>query len=179
MKRLAYLGPALAGRDTALVSVLKAAGREDRGPSRLDRASNEFTLFGHDFSAFVSRIRAWLFYEDPRSPELDSRIAEEIEWLALCDGLVFVLDAQSPRLEANLHQWEQLQRDLASRGTSADDKCVVFQLNKMDLVDLVSLDWVRGAMSSKRCAYVESVATRGEGCVEAIEAMVRLLAQSS
>ena len=104
----------------------------------------------------------------------DSQIRDEIEEIAAADGLIMVLDSRLGREEANLKALEQLRRDLASRGIELASKAVVFQANKRDLEDIITMDWVRENFTTQRCAYVESSAMQHTGTLEAVRAVLHL-----
>ena len=129
--------------------------------------------------ASVSAARAHFYYEDPEAPSLDPRIRAEIDQLGRADGVLFVVDPQQARSEANLEALDNLRRDLASQGVDLDTVPVVFQVNKMDLDDLCSLEWVRVNLRVKGCDYVESIATRGAGTTEALTKLLELIEMRS
>jgi hypothetical protein len=52
----------------------------------------------------------------------------------------------------NVHEHGNLLRDLASRQVDGRRKPVVFQFNKRDLPQIVTMDWVRENFRAERCA---------------------------
>ncbi|MBN1546454.1 MAG: hypothetical protein JW902_07335, partial [Syntrophaceae bacterium] len=129
----------------------------------------------HHVVAIESRIRSWLYYENPLDPNLDTTITHELTYLCNSDGIIFVIDSRVFKGEQNLLMFEKLDRDLVSRRIDIDSKPIVFQVNKRDLSDICSMDWVREHFRTQRCDYVESIATQGIGTREALDKLLDLI----
>ena len=175
--RIAYAGCGLAGRTVSLLSIATQLGVP---MTALQLADNEQKIRwptegggSIDLVVSVSARRAHDDYE-PTDPHLDPRITMELDRLALANGYVFVLDSQTMRAETNLQEYASLVRDLSARGVDAHTRPIVFQVNKRDLPSIVTMDWVRANFFADRCAYVESIATKHIGTVEAMRELLRL-----
>ena len=125
-----------------------------------------------DLRVRVSDRRATMTAYEPDTRDL--QLCAEIEEIAAADGLIMVLDSRIGREEANVKAFDYLQRDLASRGIELASKPVVFQANKRDLDDIVTMDWVRENFKTSRSFYVESSAMQHTGTLEAIRAVLHL-----
>lgn len=121
----------------------------------------------------ISERRALAAY-DPANRDCDPSVREEIDAIGRADGLIVVIDSQAARAEANIAAFSELKRDLTLVGGDAASKPMVFQANKRDLPDVVSMEWVREHFRTERCAYVESEATQHKGTLEAMREVLRL-----
>jgi hypothetical protein len=180
--RVAYVGAGLSGRSSSLSGVLTqlgvpnkkylVAGQHHKVTAEVDERDVGLVLG-------ANRIRGWLAYSDPRADSLDPRIVEELDLLPRYDGFIFVVDSRDFRMEANVWAFKSLSIDLESRGSSLDDKPVVFQVNFRDQPAVVSMETIRAQFSTRHCAYTESVASEGIGLLESIRSIVRLLNERS
>lgn len=174
-RRVVYAGCGLSGRSTSLSSALRNINPLSSlqlmdGEHRIVWARRSFELL-----VSISRERAHVHYENPLDSTLPGTIVEEIERVCSADGIVFVIDSQQLRSEANIDQLSRLLADLRSR--EAQVPPMIFQANKRDMPDPVPMQWIRSHFSVERCGYVESVATRHEGTLEALDGLLKLIEQ--
>lgn len=109
---------------------------------------------------------------DPvRPPQLQPLI----EFLGTIDGVVFVVDSQPERREHNLGWLDRLRADLRLAGRELNTMSVVFQLNKRDIPDVMSVADIQADLKTERCSYLESVASSGIGTKEALRELLRLI----
>lgn len=181
-RRIIYVGCGLAGKVTSLLSALHRAGQEGIDPVAsewpLRRGLQRFILTRKttpflELSVRVSDKRATMIDYDPVDAR-DEQLREELDQIATADGLVVVINSHSDLKEANVEAFKRLLRDIRSRNVDAVDKPMVFQANKRDLPDVVSMEWVRENFHANRCAYVESIARNGSGTFEALKEVLRL-----
>jgi signal recognition particle receptor subunit beta len=71
----------------------------------------------------------------------------------VADGLVVVVDSPVGREGTNVVAFRRLRRDLSSAGIDPNAVPMVFQANKRDLADVVTMDWVREHFRTERCAH--------------------------
>lgn len=173
--QIAYVGPALSGRATSLAAVLRAGGSRANPLTLIPQTHHEITLGPRKLVAMVSTARASRFYENTAVGERDPKVRWEIDRLVEAHGIVFVADSQEERAEANLLHMTRLRQDLTSRGLDLDAKPLVVQANKRDLSNLLSLETLRSTLATRRCAVVESIATKGVGTVEALSVLAKLI----
>lgn len=175
---IVYVGGGVSGRRSSVAAVISATDTKTDSPWF---NGEEYTCIytkdnrQYHLNITVSATRSWLYYENPLDPDLDERIIREIDHLCTCDGMIFVIDSQLSVRDHNLEAFENLKRDLASRGVELDSKPIVFQANKRDLPNICSMEWVRENFRTQRCDYVESIATQGIGTLEAIDKLIDLM----
>ncbi|AKT43575.1 hypothetical protein [Chondromyces crocatus] len=175
-KKVVYVGPGFSGRRTSVVSVVRATGlRINPGVMNPDDVYLVEVGAGERLHLRISFARSVRHYNDAASLPADHPVQQELDWICEADGLVFIIDAQREREGANLEQFEHLTRDLRHRGLDLNDKPVVFQVNKRDLDSTSPLDEFRSVFGTRRCAFVESVASAGVGTREAILTLAALM----
>lgn len=102
--------------------------------------------------------------------ELD---AAEREAIANVHGIVWLIDSQEAMQAANEYHFDAIRAELEAVGVDFTRVPVVFQLNKRDLPDVVPAETLRRRFATPRSSYVESVASRARGTVEAFETCLK------
>jgi signal recognition particle receptor subunit beta len=128
--KIIYYGPGLSGKTTNVQCIYAQTQLEERGKLVTLSTENERTLF-FDFlplsigevSGFKTRFHLYTipgqtFYEISRQFILKG-----------IDGIVFVADSQSERMEANIESFESLEKALEKQGYDIHKIPLVFQYN--------------------------------------------------
>lgn len=174
--KIIYVGPGRAGRWTSLRSAIASSGAVNVPHIASGTLLSFETVVDGKVApvlAGVSAARAWLGYTSARDLDLDPRIRLELGWIGDADGFVFVVDSRPQRLEASVEAYERLCADLRSLSRDIRETVVVFQLNRRDASDALSLDVVRRSLPAAGGVFVESVATKNLGTVEALGECIR------
>jgi hypothetical protein len=166
-----YLGPPLAGVSTSVLYLahVTQAKLEPYPRFRLDHLMSDGRVL-----SVQTDPRSPHFFEDSfdvrkRNPSLRPLVTEHLEFLESASAIVFVVDSQVERQEANQHHLERLRRDLAGVGRSEADVPLVFQCNKRDLPNAATMATIAEWVSWPAGEYVPSVARTGDGVVNAIK----------
>lgn len=114
------------------------------------------------------------FFYLPTDRERPKLVIPALERLSQASAVVFVADSQRALEKHNVGWLERLAADLRLFGRDIDKMPVIFQLNKRDLPDIMSVDEMKTQLSTKTCFYVPTVATRGLGVVDALAAIERM-----
>jgi hypothetical protein len=179
--RIVYVGCALAGKLYSVHSMLARARQPIPDPiSALRESPHLFTArrAGEPFaqiSLSISDKRATNIDYVPSSPFCDRGVRREIDHIAQAHGLIFVIDSQRGREDANLGTFARLRRDLAEADVDLAVMPVVFQANKRDLAEIVTMEWVTNTFRVETCAYVESAAMKNVGTLEAMRELLALV----
>ena len=95
--------------------------------------------------------------------------------LAGADAVAFVADSQRSSAPANAYSYRDLEANLRENGLDPANLPQVVQFNKRDLEDIKSLDEIREAWGDTGIPTIPASATRAEGVLETLEAlMIRL-----
>ncbi len=84
------------------------------------------------------------------------------------DGLVFVVDSQPERVDANIASFEELRRALRAYGRQIEDVPLVLQYNKRDLADPYALEDLHRKLDVKGAVVFEAIATDGTGVLQTL-----------
>jgi mutual gliding-motility protein MglA len=174
--KLVYYGPGLSGKTANLEHIYARAPAHGKGKLVSLKTSSERTLF-FDFlpldvgavGAFRARLALYtvpgqVFYRASRRLVLKG-----------VDGVVFVVDSQRARLDANLEAMEDLRENLAEMGTPLDGLPLIVQYNKRDMVDIEPVEQLRELLNPAAVAEFESDARSGRGVMETLASAARLV----
>ncbi len=84
------------------------------------------------------------------------------------DGVVFVVDSQRDRIDANIASFEELRQTLRAYGRQIEDVPLLVQYNKRDLADPYALEDLHRKLDVKGAVVFESVATDGTGVLQTL-----------
>ena len=172
--KIVYYGPGLSGKTTNLLYIYNHLARENRGELFSLNTADERTLFFDFFPVELGKIEGYgvrfnlytvpgqTYYEASRRLILDG-----------ADGLVFVADSQSDRLEENIQAFKLMLANLDGYGMSLSELPLVLQYNKRDCRPLISLGTLESELGLNRTTAVEAVATNGLGVRETISHVCR------
>lgn len=174
--KIVYYGPGLSGKTTNLQWIFERTPRAP-GDKMLSLATNgDRTLF-FDFlpldlgSVRNYKVRLHLYTVPGQAAYQSSRKLI----LRGVDGVVFVADSQSRRMDANLAAIEDLQQNLSELGQDLFSLPYVLQLNKQDLAASASAEDFKPLLVRKNEPVFEAVANRGAGVLETLKGIGRLV----
>lgn|GEM_PF-479532 len=174
--KLVYYGPGLGGKTTSLQSIHAAAPPETRGNIVSLATPVDRTLYfdfmplrvapvrGHPVRVQLFTVPGQVYFNATRKLLLTG-----------ADGVVFVADSQRDRLDANIESLENLEANLAEQGRELAHVPHVLQLNKRDLRTVAPLDELERALNLHAAPVFPTCATNGEGVIDALDALVRLV----
>lgn len=176
--KIIYFGPGLSGKTTNVQYIYEHTQNEQRGKLVTLSTENERTLFFDFLPLAVGEVRGYktrfhlytipgqTFYEVSRQFILKG-----------VDGVVFVADSQSERMEANIESFESLEKSLEQQGYDLGKLPLVFQYNKRDMAGVVSVREMEATFNPMKRPYFEAVANRGQGVMETLQAVSQSIIQ--
>jgi mutual gliding-motility protein MglA len=177
--KIVFYGPGLGGKTTTLQYVHSATKAESRGEMVSLATDTDRTLYFDYLPVKLLQIgdvtvKLQLF----TVPGQVYYAATRKLLLNGADGLVFVADTQSARMDANLESLDDLNANLADQGRKLSSIPHAFQWNKRDLPDLVPLDELDRRLNLFGAPSVGTVATRGDGVFDMLEGITRLVVEA-
>lgn len=176
--KIVYYGPGLSGKTTNLRRIRDIITPEHRGRLVTLCTRGERTVF-FDFlpinfaSIGNDRIRLHLYSVPGQAYySLSRRVI-----LDGVDGIIFVADSQTERLDANLDSIEDLESNLESYGMDLLQLPTILQFNKRDLPSISPLDELEKQLNRHNWSTVESIAIGGSGPVETLKLMSAVIAR--
>jgi len=174
--KIVYYGPGLCGKTTNLQYVYNKTANEAKGKMISLATETERTLFFDFLPLSLGEIRGFKtrfhLYTVPGQVFYD---ASRKLILKGVDGVVFVVDSQIERMEANLESMENLRTNLTEQGYDLDKIPFVIQYNKRDLPNIVPLDELRQQFNVRGVPDFEATATTGAGVFDTLKAIAKLV----
>ena len=178
--KIVYYGPGLCGKTTNLHFIYGRTAPGSRGEMVSLETETDRTLFFDllpldvgIISGFKTRLQLYtvpgqVFYNTTRKLVLKG-----------VDGVVFVADSQRPMSEPNRESLKNLRENLLEIGLSLDAIPLVFQYNKRDLGNILSVDELNDLLNPDRALeWYEASATNGPGVFETLKAISKLTLRS-
>jgi len=167
--KILYYGPAVGGKTTNLQALHAAALQRHRGEfitvnSQQDRTIlfDLLPLRGVGFHGFD--IRFQLVAVPGQAPYV---MARKLVTRGT-DAVVFVANSALDRLQENVASLQEMNGHLSTNGIDPAEVPVVFQYNKRDLRDVLSVEELNVALNRRGAPWVEAVAVRGGGVLETL-----------
>ncbi len=175
--KVVYYGPGLCGKTTNLQHIFGRTRPDSKGKLITLATETERTLFFDFLPIDLGSVRGFKvrlhLYTVPGQVFYD---ASRKLVLRGADGIVFVADSQSSRIEANTESVENLTINLAEMGSPPLDKLpYVVQYNKRDLVGVDSIETLRAALNPLGVPEFESSAATGAGVFETLKGISKLV----
>jgi signal recognition particle receptor subunit beta len=173
--KIVYYGPGLGGKTTNLQFIHNATRAEHRGKLVSLATPVDRTLYFDFLPIRLPRVRGMTvrlqLFTVPGQVHYN---ATRKLVLTGADGVVFVVDSQRERLDANVESMENLRENLREHGRTLIDVSQIIQYNKRDLEhDILPVPELEQRLNPRRAPAFSSVATRGEGVFETLEAIVQ------
>jgi hypothetical protein len=89
------------------------------------------------------------------------------------DGIIFVADSQTERMDANIESVNNLEQNLKLQGYDLMKIPYTLQLNKRDLPNIVSVDDMKRELLRKGEPVLEAVASTGIGVFDTLKAVAK------
>jgi hypothetical protein len=174
--KIVYYGPGLCGKTTNLQFIYQKTAPESKGKMISLATETERTLFFDFLPLALGEIRGFKtrfhLYTVPGQVFYD---ASRKLILKGVDGVVFVVDSQEERMDANYESLENLRENLIEQGYDLDKLPFVIQYNKRDLPNLISVEELRRELNLTGVPDFESCASTGEGVFETLKAVAKLI----
>lgn len=176
--KIVYYGPGLSGKTTNLRRIRDTIGPEHRGRLVTLCTRGERTVF-FDFlpinfaSIGNDRVRLHLYSVPGQAYySLSRRVI-----LDGVDGIVFVADSQTERMDASMDSIDDLETNMESYGIELSSIPTVLQFNKRDLPSIASKEEMEKHLNRYEWSTIESVAIGGSGPVETLKLMAAKIAK--
>ncbi|MBT6432928.1 MAG: gliding-motility protein MglA [Deltaproteobacteria bacterium] len=172
--KIVYYGPGLCGKTTNLQYIYNRTNPNARGKMISLATETERTLFFDFLPLALGEIRGFKtrfhLYTTPGQVFYD---ASRKLILKGVDGVVFVVDSQIDRMEANLESLENLEENLIEQGYDLATLPFVLQYNKRDLANILSVEELKEMFNPNGVPQFEAQASTGEGVFDTLKGIAR------
>jgi signal recognition particle receptor subunit beta len=168
--KIVYYGPAMSGKTTNLEQIHSKVSPEHRSNLLSLKNGEDRTLFFDFVQIDLCKINGFLprinLYTVPGQSYY--KFSRNIV-LAGADGVVFVADSAPDRSDANVASWQDMGENMGSHNLPFDDRHVVIQCNKQDLIDAMSPEDIRQLLGSNGIPLLSAAAIKGEGVYDTLK----------
>jgi signal recognition particle receptor subunit beta len=174
--KIVYYGPGLCGKTTNLHHIYGRTAPGSRGEMVSLETETDRTLFFDLLpldvgvvGGFKTRVQLYtvpgqVFYNTTRKLVLKG-----------VDGIVFVADSQKAMRDANVESVVNLRTNLAEIGLNLDDLPMVYQYNKRDLPNILTLQELEESLNpDRKHESYEACAVVGQGVFETLKAISKI-----
>lgn len=176
--KIVYYGPSLGGKTTNIQWVYQSLAQDQRSKLVALNTEIERTLFFDFLPVEVGEIRGFQtrfhLYTVPGQVIYDASRKLILKGL---DGVVFVADSQSDRLEENIESLKNLEKNLQQQGYNIREIPLVIQYNKRDLPNVLSIKELRHHLNLYNAQEVEASAFEGKGVLESFKLISKNIIQ--
>lgn len=171
--KIVYYGPALSGKTTNLEQIHAKIDPTRRSDLISLKTSEDRTLFFDFLQLELGKINGLTpkiqLYTVPGQAyyEASRRLV-----LKGADGVVFVADSGSNRLNENIESWMNMKKHLISLGLPVATLPIVVQLNKQDLPNALPPQILVSSLNSQRYRTILAVARTGHGVFDTLKAII-------
>lgn len=174
--KIVYYGPGISGKTTNLQFIHQNLKPEQRGKMVSLATEEERTLFFDFLPIELESVRGFrtrfhlytvpgqIYYGATRRAVLSG-----------ADGVIFVADSQTERMEDNLMSLKDLEENLRYYGKRIETIPLVIQYNKRDLPNISSVEELNQKINRWQAPYFESVAIIGQGVFKTLTMACRLV----
>jgi signal recognition particle receptor subunit beta len=172
--KIVYYGPGLGGKTANLQHIYDRTRPESRGKMISLATETDRTLFFDFLPLELGEIKGFKtrfhLYTVPGQVFYDASRKLILRGL---DGVIFVADSQSARMDANVESIRNLDKNLKEQGYDIAKIPYVLQFNKRDLPTALSVDEMYRRLNIKGEPTLEATASIGAGVFETLKASAR------
>ncbi|HEU4950612.1 MAG TPA: GTPase domain-containing protein [Holophagaceae bacterium] len=173
--KIVYYGPGLCGKTTNLNTIYGKTSQKARGEMVSLNTETDRTLFfdllpmdvgmvgGFKTKLQLYTVPGQVFYNSTRKLVLKG-----------VDGIVFVVDSQTPMLDACKESFQNLQENMAELGLDVGGIPLVFQWNKRDLKNVLPVEELERTFNPQGLPSFQAVAADGSGVFETLRGITKL-----
>ena len=176
--KVVYYGPGVCGKTTSLQYIHERIAPVQRGRLLSLATETDRTIFFDLLPLKLGEIRGFKLrfqlYTVPGQVKYNKTRKLVLQG---ADAIVFVADSQVNRREKNLESFRNLQDNLKEQGKNIADLPLVFEYNKRDLDNVLSIDQLNQDLNPGNLLFFPAVATKGGGVMETLEAITKTALQ--
>jgi len=176
--KIVYYGPGLSGKTTNIHFIHSKLKPEHRGKLMTLATQTDRTLFFDYLPVELGEVRGMktrfqiytvpgqVFYNATRKLVLKN-----------VDGIVFVADSQKRLMNENIDSLNNLEANLKFYNKKLEDIPIIFQYNKRDLPEIVSVEELQQKLNKPGVPYQEAVASEGKNVLSTLTMISRMVLQ--
>lgn len=180
ISKIVYYGPGLSGKTTNLQHVFKKVPSDTRGELISLATDADRTLYFDFLPVNVGNIKGFqVKFQLYTVPGQVYYNATRKLVLRGVDGLVFVADSQTDKMDENIESLRNLEENLAEYGYKLDEMPFIIQYNKRDLPNIAPIEELQAQLNPRNVPYFEAVATSGSGVFATLKAISKIVIEKA
>jgi len=168
--KIVYYGPGLSGKTTNLQIIHRKVPKEFKSDMVSLATETDRTLFFDFLPLNLGKIKGFTakfqLYTVPG--QVYYSVTRKLV-LRGVDGIVFVADSASDKINENIESFQNMEENLAEYGYKREEIPIIIQYNKRDVPTALPIDELQRRINKYNLAYTEAVAMRGEGVFESLK----------
>ncbi|HAM51350.1 MAG TPA: hypothetical protein DCP92_11930 [Nitrospiraceae bacterium] len=174
--KVVYYGPGLSGKTTNLQHLYSILDPASRGKFISLATEADRTLFFDFLPVHLGKIKDFtLRFQLYTVPGQIRYNATRKLVLKGADAIVFVADSQQEMREQNIESLENMKENLISNNINADSIPVVYQYNKRDLPNVLSIEELNQDLNKNHHHFLEAEAVKGKGVEQTFRFITKAL----
>lgn len=176
--KIVYYGPGQSGKTTNLEFIYSKLKPEYRGKFKFMNIPSGKMVFFDFMRPELAGIKDFSIHFHMYTITGDA--VEALAWknvLKGADGVVFVADAEPSRMLQNKKSLESLKEFLGDYGIQIYDLPFIFQYNKRDLPDALSMEEMKNLLDAGDYLQVPAKAVEGEGVLPTLSEIMKKVLQ--
>lgn len=177
--KIVYCGTGESGKTTNLTYIYKQLDSKIRGELTSLEGLNERTLFFDFLSIDLGELRgfhtSFSLYTAPGQKEYNAARKLILNGV---DGIIFVADSRVEKREENIESYNNLIENLKEYSLSIDNIPIIFQYNKRDIDNILSLESLEKDLNKEGLPSFEAVAKTGSGVFASLKSVSNLILAS-
>jgi mutual gliding-motility protein MglA len=171
--KIVYYGPALSGKTTNLEQIHARIDPTRRSDLVSLKTYEDRTLYFDFLQLELGKINGLTpkiqLYTVPGQAyyEASRRLV-----LRGADGVVFVADSGSNRINDNIDSWQNMTKHLISFDLDPTTMPILVQLNKQDLPNALPVPFILNMLNCQNYKSIPSVATTGSGIFDTLKSII-------
>ncbi len=174
--KVVYYGPGLGGKTSSLQHIHRAMRPDLRGQLVSLATSIDRTLYFDFLPVKLPKVKGFTIrmslYTVPGQVHYNATRKLVLQG---CDGVVFVADSQPARREGNIESYRNLLDNLRGHGMNPHKVPLVFQFNKRDLPNVLSVSSMDGDLNDRKTKCFETCAVTGAGIFDTMRTITKLV----
>ncbi len=176
ISKIVYYGPGLSGKTTNLQFVYKKIPSKTRGELISLATDADRTLYFDFLPVNVGTIQGFAtkfqLYTVPGQVYYNATRKLVLRGV---DGVVFVADSQTEKMDENIESLQNLKDNLEEYSYDRGQIPMVIQYNKRDLPNAASIEELERVLNPEGMPYFEAEAVTGEGVFKTLKAISKLV----
>ncbi len=174
--KIVFYGPGLSGKTTNLQYVHQKIPPQTRGDLISLATDQDRTLYFDFLPVNIGKVHGFStkfqLYTVPGQVYYNATRKLVLRGV---DGLVFVADSQTSKMDENLESYQNLVENLAEYGYNINKMPLVLQYNKRDLTPIVAVEELQKVLNPQGLPFYEAVAVRGMGVFDTLKCISKLV----